>query len=62
MASGAIIINSAYVFWRRWTREYLPILQQRSKWSEKRRNLEVGNVVLLVNDGFPIETVDIWDV
>ena len=43
----------ADVFWRRWTREYLPALQQRSKWNEKRRNLEVGNVVLLVNDGLP---------
>ena len=40
----------AGVFWRRWLREYLPTLQTRQKWNEKRRNLKVGDLVLLSKD------------
>ena len=29
------------VFWKRWTREYLPMLQERMKWRSFRRNLSV---------------------
>ena len=35
------------VFWSRWRKEYLPLLQERRKWSETRRDLQVGDVVLL---------------
>ncbi|KAM9741924.1 uncharacterized protein ACNS7B_012839 isoform 1-T4 [Menidia menidia] len=34
-------------FWNRWRREYLPTLQQRQKWTVSRRNLQVGDLVLL---------------
>ena len=41
----------ANIFWRRWVREYLPLLQTRQKWVEKRRNLKVGDLVLVVDTG-----------
>lgn len=34
-------------FWTRWRREYLPSLQKRQKWTVSRRNLQVGDLVLL---------------
>ncbi len=34
-------------FWTRWSCEYLPCLQHRQKWTVPRRNLQVGDVVLL---------------
>ena len=43
----------ADTFWRRWTREYLPQLQQRQKWFHKKRNLAVGDIVLIVDDRCP---------
>jgi len=40
----------ADVFWRRWSREYLPSLQQRSKWFTVTRDFKPGDIVLLVED------------
>jgi len=40
----------ADVFWKRWLKEYLPALQERSKWYHQARNLKPGDVVLLVTD------------
>ena len=37
-------------FWKRWIHEYLPILQERSKWIRPRRNFSVGDIVLLVDN------------
>ncbi|XP_059811582.1 plectin-like [Hypanus sabinus] len=34
-------------FWSRWRQKYLPSLQQRQKWTEPRRNLQVEDLVLL---------------
>ncbi|XP_059842863.1 uncharacterized protein LOC132403478 [Hypanus sabinus] len=34
-------------FWPRWRQKYLPLLQQRQKWTEPRRNLQVEDLVLL---------------
>ena len=34
-------------FWSRWRTEYLHTLQPRRKWHAARRNLEVGDIVLL---------------
>ena len=43
----------ANIFWRRWTREYLPTLQQRKKWNLPRRNLREGDLVLLADETYP---------
>ena len=40
------------LFWCRWTREYLPTLMERRKWNALERNLEVGDLVLLVDESF----------
>ena len=40
-------------FWCRWIREYLPNLQERQKWFNKRRNIQVDDLVLIVNDSLP---------
>ncbi|XP_051792766.1 uncharacterized protein LOC127530319 [Acanthochromis polyacanthus] len=37
----------ANTFWYRWRREYLPMLQSRSKWQDVRPNLMEGDLVLL---------------
>ena len=34
-------------FWNRWTLEWLPTLNPRKKWREQRRDLRVGDIVLL---------------
>ena len=34
-------------FWHRWTREYLPTLQERQKWLQPKPNFKVGDLVLL---------------
>lgn len=43
----------ADLFWSRWTHEYLPILQERSKWVRPKRNFEPGDVVLVVDSSSP---------
>ena len=40
----------AQQFWARWRREYLLSLQSRQKWTRESRNLEPGDVVLLVDE------------
>ena len=41
--------------WRRWMREYVPMLQRRSKWLTKMRPLSIGDVVLMVDEIQPRE-------
>ncbi|KAK3735155.1 hypothetical protein QZH41_020254, partial [Actinostola sp. cb2023] len=41
------------LFWLRWTKEYLPSLQQRQKWNKPQRNLAVNNIVLLLDENTP---------
>ena len=40
----------ADIFWRRWSKEYLPFLQLRQKWVYPQRNLAVGDVVLVAGE------------
>ena len=40
-------------FWRRWSKEYLPLLQQRQKWHYPRRKVAVSYNVLMEDDTSP---------
>jgi len=40
-------------FWKRWHQEYLTSLQQRRKWSNKKRNIAVDDVVLVKDSILP---------
>ena len=40
-------------FWRRWRKEYVPCLTQRREWQQERRSLEIGDLVLLIEDNVP---------
>merc|ERR1711973_942053 len=46
-----VVQQLANEFWSRWRKEYLQSLQPRQKWTEERRNLQVGDVVLLKEEG-----------
>ena len=37
------------MFWKRWIREYLPLLTKRSKWKTSTRNFKPGDLVLISN-------------
>lgn len=43
----------ANLFWRRWTKEYLPLLQERQKWTRMRRDFTVGGIVMVVDSTAP---------
>ena len=43
----------ADIFWKRWSKEYLTALQERSKWRRPVRNLRDGDVVLVVENSMP---------
>ncbi len=41
------------LFWKRWIREYLPLLQERQKWRKPRRNFTVGDIVVIMDPTAP---------
>lgn len=43
----------AGLFWKRWVQEYLPLLQERQKWSQPKRNFEPGDIVVIVDSTAP---------
>ena len=43
----------ADLFWTRWLREYLPLLQPRERWTREKRNLRSGDVVLIMDLSLP---------
>ncbi|XP_059082141.1 uncharacterized protein LOC131879752 isoform X1 [Tigriopus californicus] len=43
----------ADLFWRRWSKEYVSDLISRKKWSQKRRDVAVNDLVLLVVENSP---------
>ena len=40
----------ADVFWKRWTSEYVPLLQSRQKWVKDRPNMKKGELVILTDE------------
>jgi len=40
-------------YWKRWLKEYAPSLTERKKWLRQRRNLQVDDVVLVVDNQSP---------
>jgi hypothetical protein len=40
-------------FWTRWSKEYISLLQQRSKWKSPQANVELGQLVLIKEDNLP---------
>lgn len=43
----------ASLFWKRWVKEYLPLMQTRQKWGRTRKSFAVGDLVLVMNDRAP---------
>jgi len=41
------------LFWKRWVKEYLPQLQERQKWIGVKRNLTVGDLVIIMDSTAP---------
>jgi hypothetical protein len=39
--------------WKRWMKEYIPLLQQRQKWTAVRRDLKVDDLVLITDSVEP---------
>ena len=40
-------------FWNRWKREFLQSLQERQKWTKRRRNLEADDIVIVKDEQLP---------
>lgn len=40
-------------FWKRWSAEYLSTLQQRYKWTQKKANISIGDLVLIHDENLP---------
>ena len=40
-------------FWKRWLSEYVPLLQERQKWTTPARNVTVGDIVLVCDEVTP---------
>ena len=43
----------AYIFWRRYLNEYFPELQRRHKWHNKKANVKIGDLVLVMHENTP---------
>ena len=46
----------ADAFWKRWLREYIPMIQFRKKWLVEKRNIQPGDIVLVHEEGIPRRT------
>ena len=40
-------------FWSRWRKEYLQNLQSPAKWVETRRDIQIGDIVIVKEDSLP---------
>lgn len=41
------------LFWKRWIHEYLPLLQERQKWTKEKRSFISGDIVMVVDSTAP---------
>ena len=41
------------LFWKRWIREYLPLLQERQKWNQEKRSFVPGDLVMVADSTAP---------
>ncbi|XP_039550287.1 uncharacterized protein LOC120495005 [Pimephales promelas] len=41
------------LFWHRWIREYLPLLQERQRWSKDKRSFIIGDIVIVADSTAP---------
>ena len=41
------------MFWRRYIREYIPMLQKRVKWTKEKRSLREGDLVMMMDENAP---------
>lgn len=48
-----IVEKQAQMFWRIWSNDYLHDLQQRTKWTTRHENVQIGQIVLLKSDQLP---------
>ena len=38
------------MYWKRWIKEYLPLLTLRNKWTKHRKNMKIGDIVIIEED------------
>lgn len=49
------------LFWKRWTKEYFPQLQECQKWTGAKRNIVVGDIMLIVDETAHLRTCGLWE-
>ena len=47
------VLYLANIFWSQWKKEYLVVLQERSKWQYSQRDLVEGDIVMLRDENAP---------
>ncbi|XP_058816414.1 uncharacterized protein LOC131679695 [Topomyia yanbarensis] len=50
-ASWERIQEQLNVFWKRWIKEYLPVIRRQPKWFSETRAVKIGDLVLIVDEG-----------
>jgi len=48
-----LIRAQTQLFWRRWSKEYIPQLQRRNRWSTPSRGIKVVDLAIFKEDGLP---------
>ena len=38
------------MYWKRWIKEYLPLLTLRNKWAKHRENMKIRDIVIIEED------------
>ena len=49
-SSWKTVQSRVNAFWKTWSREYVTLLHNRPKWSKTRKNLKIGDLVLIVDE------------